>query len=361
MTRLLSLLPLWLSVCLASSAWAQDTTPAPPPTEPATQMNPWDICNETSFVLRFASAYVRDARMQTQGWTTIQPGACTTQQTPVASPRFLYAESLNVHRGGIREWKGTVELCATEEDFTSDATDNCRLKNFETRNYFAVKPSESQTAFIEPSDFGDKADVAGLQRLLQDTGYKITRVDGLAGRRTNKTIAEAKADLGLDKSATSQALITALIPVARKARDVIGLDICNDSSEMIYGAIAIQDDGTWTSRGWWPVAPGACAKPFDKALAGTEAHIFALQEAPLPVDADETTLRGPDRRLRVVTANPTQFCIAESKFSALGREKCLEQGYAIANFRPMPTDVDGQIVRLTDADFVEPGSDGLRR
>ena len=50
---------------------------------------------------------------------------------------------------------------------------------------------------------------------------------------------------------------------------------------------------------------------------------------------------------------PAPFCIAESRFAALGREKCLEQGYAAVDFRPLPADVDVQVIRLTDADFVE--------
>jgi hypothetical protein len=39
----------------------------------------------------------------------------------------------------------------------------------------------------------------------------------------------------------------------------------------------------------------------------------------------------------------------------------LEQGYAAVDFRPVPSDVDVQIIRLTDADFSEGGGDGLRR
>ena len=69
----------------------------------------------------------------------------------------------------------------------------------------------------------------------------------------------------------------------------------------------------------------------------------------------------PDRRLRSEVVTPAPFCIAESRFAALGREKCLEQGYAAVDFRPLPADVDVQVIRLTDADFVEGGGDGLRR
>ena len=343
---------------VAMAAMAQEPQPSDIGDTATLQNNlyKWDVCNETSYVLRFASAYIRSDRMQVAGWTSIQPGACVTLTPPKDSPRFLFAESLPIHRGGIREWKGGFELCASEENFTSDATDNCQLKNMETRDYFAVNPSERRTAFIEPSDFGENAEIAGLQRLLQDGGYRITRIDGLSGRRTLRTITSAKADLEQDKNATNQELITALIPKAEETRNTIGLDICNDSTERIYGAIAIQQDGNWTSRGWWPIDIGACVKPFDRSLIGTQAHVFALQES-----KTEDGQPAPDRKLRSEVVTPAPFCIAESRFAALGREKCQEQGYAAVDFRPLADDVDVQVIRLTDADFVESGGDGLRR
>jgi len=352
-----------LLLTLSLTCWAQSAAAQTQPNSDASiasttglTTNNWDICNETSYVLRYAAAYIRSDRMQASGWSTVQPGACNLVVTPKDSPRFLFAESLPIHRGGVREWKGPVELCASDKDFTSDATDNCRLKNMETRDYFAVNPTERQTAFIEPSDFSVNAEVAGLQRLLQDAGYKITRVDGLSGRRTLRTISEAKSDLELDKTATNQELISALIPAAETARSSVGMDICNDSTNRIFGAIAIQKDGNWTSRGWWPIETGTCAKPHDSSLIGTQAHVFALQEA---TDPEGQPL--PDRRLRSEVVTPAPFCIAESRFAALGRENCLEQGYAVVDFRPVPSDVDGQVIRLTDADFSEGSGDGLRR
>ena len=351
--------PLALSVCFLAQAASAQVPPSDAPTVSSSvnaTPNNWDICNETSYVLRFAAAFIRADRMQASGWSTVQPGACEVVVTPKDSPRFLFAESLPIHRGGVREWKGAVELCAADREFISDATDNCSLKNMETRDYFAVNPTERQTAFIEPGDFGVNAETAGLQRLLQDAGYKITRVDGLSGRRTLRTITEAKSDLDLDKTASNQELLSALIPAAETARDSVGMDICNDSSSRIFGAIAIQQDGNWTSRGWWPIEAGTCVKPHDSSLIGTQAHVFALQEA---TDAEGKSL--PDRRLRSEVVTPAPFCIAESRFAALGRDKCLEKGYAVVDFRPVPSDVDGQVIRLTDADFIEGGGDGLRR
>jgi len=281
MIRIFGLLLLhlgWANLAMAQADPTPETVTPSTNTSEATATLNWDVCNETSYNIRFASAFIRDDRMQTVGWTNIQPGACTTLVTPKDSPRFLYAESLPIHQGGVREWKGPIQLCATEKDFTSDATENCALKNLEIRDFFAVKPTERQTAFIEPGDFGINAEIAGLQRLLQDSGYKITRVDGLSGRRTLRTIARAKSDLKLDKSASNQELITALIPKAEEARNSIGLDICNDGTNRMFTAIAIQQDGNWTSRGWWPIDIGQCVKPLDRSLIGTQAHIYALQE-----------------------------------------------------------------------------------
>lgn len=347
-----------LIFCLtAVRAGAQTTTsPSNQNSSASASSQGWDICNETSYVLRYAAAFIRSNRMQAAGWTILQPGSCSAIETPKNSPRFLYAESLPVHRGGIREWKGAVGLCASEKNFTSETSDDCRLKNLGTRNYFAVDPAEMRTAFIEAGDFGPNAEIAGIQRLLQDSGYTITRVDGLSGRRTLRTIKQAKSDLKLESSASHQDLMTALIPAAETSRAAVGLDICNDSTSQIFGAIAIQQDGNWTSRGWWPIDIGACIKPYDNSLVGTQAHVFALQEA-----LNEAGEALPDRRLRSEVATPAPFCIAEARFAALGRKKCLEQGYAAVDFRPIPSDVDGQVIRLTDADFVEISGDGLRR
>ncbi len=358
-------LVLTLLLCLQSQISVAQTTAEQAPSDPAPALIPapltgeivdWDICNETSFVVRHASAFIRSNRMQTVGWTTSTPGSCVTVMTPKDSPRFLYAESLSIHRGGIREWKGSVELCASDEDFVSDSTDNCALANYDTRDYFAVDPSERRTSLIEAGGFGDRAEVAGIQRLMQDSGYNITRIDGLSGRRTLRTISEAKGDLDLAKDASNQDLITALIPAAQKSRTDVGLDICNDSSARVYGAIAYQSNNNWISRGWWPVEPGNCVKPFDTSLLDTQAHFFALQEA-----VDEAGNPAPDKRLRSETASPSPFCIAESRFSALGRENCQDKGYSAANFRPIPTDLDGQTIRLTDADFTGVGGGGLRQ
>jgi len=319
------------------STYAQDETPSSVIINP-TDLVDWNICNETSFILRLANATLRDGEVKAQGWNTVNPGQCVIENVARNAPRFLYAESDPVHRGGIREWKGDIVLCARDDDFSSPATDKCRLNNMSTRDYFAVKPDEDTTTLIEPSNFGGKAEAAGIQRLLRDAGYRITGIDGLPGRRTSRSLRAFQKDSALETLPEGEALIETLATAARMAAKSIGLEICNKSSTRIYAAIGVQEDGNWISRGWWGLSPNDCARPITQSLEGLDAHYYALKE---PVASEDEDITQPDLRLRSVATIPAQFCIAEAQFSALGREYCLEGGYGIANFRPLPTDQEG--------------------
>ena len=350
------------AVLMAPPAWAQDAVPAAPdpageaPAPDATLLGPtvdWQVCNETSFVLRTASAFLRGGRMVAKGWDEVLPGACAALVTPVDSPRFLFAESADLHQGGVREWKGDTPLCADSEPFTSDATEDCRLNGLKVRDYFAVRPGEPVTTLVEPAQYGpSKAVTAATQRLLRDAGYEITRIDGLTGRRTSNLLRQFRRDNGLAATVDGEPLLRALMDAARQAKTAVGLEVCNESSRTVWSAVATRRDGQWRSRGWWRAEPGACTRPLDVPLPGTDAHVFALQQGE---DG------APDRRLRTTATSPAQFCIAESRFDALGNEYCADKGYGIGSFRAVPTDAPGARMRLSDADFADPSPLGLRR
>ncbi len=359
---------------LPVASYAQETAPHTEltPTTTVPIINPtdivgWDICNETSYILRLAHATLRDGEVKAKGWREVNPGQCIVESVVRSAPRFLYAESSYIHRGGIREWKGDIRLCATDSDFISAATDDCRVNNMQTRDYFAVRPDEQVTTLIEPSDFGDKAQTAGVQRLLRDAGYRVTGIDGLPGRRTTRSLKEFQKDQEFDALPEGDPLILALADAAKAIANQVGFEVCNKSDSRIYAAIGLQEDGNWTSRGWWAVNPEACVRPITRALQGLDAHYYALKESPMP-ETQDTGLppqsnqnTAEDLRLRSVATIPAQFCVAEAQFSALGRELCLEGGYSIANFRPLPVDKDGVSVDLTNADFAAPNPEGLRR
>ncbi|WP_298914571.1 DUF1036 domain-containing protein [uncultured Algimonas sp.] len=337
----------------AETDGVSDITVVPPDPTLIGQTTEWRICNETSYVLRTASAFTRGAGMTAKGWNEILPGGCIALTTPVMGPRFLFAESIDAYQGGVREWKGTTPLCVDDvADFAAPATQDCRLANRTERDYFAVRPGEPVTTLVEPLDYGrERAVVAAQQRLLRDAGYAVSRVDGVAGRRTSRLLRTFRDDNGLAATVTGEPLMRALVDAAKRAQATVGLEICNQSSAPVWAAVATREDDAWRSRGWWRTAPNSCVEPLDISLIGTDAHFFALQES----DGDT------DLWLRTVATTPAQFCIAESRFDAPGNDMCVDRGYTVASFRPLPTEEGRARVRLTDADFAERRPGGLRR
>ena len=355
--------PYFLSLCsiifgLSSTNTALAQTPEIRSDTIAPAGNGWEVCNETSYIMRVANAVIRNGNMTPKGWDNIKPGQCVPLDAPNGSPRYVFAESSTIHQGGIREWTGFTPLCVSAEDFTADATKSCALQNLQTRNYLAVSPDEQRTTFIEPDNFSDKAEIAGIQRLLKDNGFKISRIDGISGRRTLRYIRDFKKKSGLPVSTSNRELIDIMASAAQKRQSDVGFEICNDSNATIWAAISNRENGAWKSKGWWTIKKDNCIRPFTKPLQGSDAHFYALQEN--RIETEEGTVFGPDKRLRTVATTPAQFCIAEAKFSALGRDYCAESGYAVANFRPLPTDSDGAKVNLSDQDFAVPNAVGLR-
>ena len=347
--------------CLAGllSAGALAQTPEPEAEAPPASPQLWKVCNETSFVLRLAIASPVSGKMTPRGWTRLRPGDCDTPDGTVGIQRFIYAESSNAHQGGIREWKGQTRLCAGDTDFTADATIDCSLQDLYMRDYIAVSPDDPVTSFVEAREFGSKAATAGIQRLLKDIGYDISRVDGLSGRRTSRTLSKFIEEQGLPKNLTVPEQIDALEEAAFSYVKDIGLTICNKSTERVWTAIGLRRVGNWESRGWWSIAPETCLQPFTESLKGADLHLYALQED-TPEDPETEDPR-PDRKLISRAIQPAQFCIAEARFSALGRENCADQGYHAADFRILPTDKAGVMINLSDSDFAAPSAVGLRR
>ena len=319
----------------------------------------WQVCNETSYVLRLAIASPVAGKMTPRGWTRIRPGSCETPDGTVGIQRFIYAESSPAHRGGVREWKGKAPLCTGPEDFTADTEQSCAEQGLETRPYIAVSPDDPVTSFVEAREYGGKAGDAGIQRLLKDNGYDISRIDGLAGRRTQRTLSTFLKDRELAQNLSQSQQIDALEQAALEHVKDIGLTLCNKSEERIWSAIGLRKKGLWESRGWWPIEPEDCLQVHKESLSGSDLHFYALQED-TPEDPENEPPR-PDKKLTSVSVEPVQFCIAEARFSALGRENCTDQGYHAATFRVLPTDREGVTINLTDSDFTAASAVELRR
>lgn len=349
------ILPALATLLLSVPAQAQDEA-----STDAQISQTWDVCNETSFVLRTAVATDINGKLTPRGWTRLRPGGCASIEQPGETTRYVYAESSPAHQGGIREWKGSVPLCVGTEDFIADSAMGCLPQGLDTRLFIAVDPTESVTHLMQPEDFKARAETAGLQRLLRDNGYDVSRVDGRPGRRTTRSLTQFLNDKNLPTNLSTSENIDHLEEKALEYAKTIGLTVCNNSSSTIWTAIGRRRKDNWESRGWWPLDPTQCIQPVRESLLKTDMHVFARQEVEGDPDVNPPETK-PDRHLRTIATSPSQFCISEAKFSALGRENCADQGYQAANFRTLPPDQKGVTVTFTDADFAEPSSSGLRR
>ncbi len=336
---------LWMSGALAAAQVADEES------EPT-----WEVCNETSFILRTAIAYELSGRLVARGWMRLRPGQCEAVDVPDGETKYIYAESSNAYQGGVREWKGSLPLCTEDAAFTADPADSCKPGEPNTRSYLTIDPGDPRTTFVEPEDYGRRAEAAGLQRLLRDNGYKITRIDGVSGRRTTRTIAQFLTENKLAANLTIAEKVDALELTAKTRLDNVGLTVCNRSSDMIWAAIGRRYANNWESRGWWTIPVSGCFQLVPETLKGSEMHVFARQQNKNP----DGTLR-TDKTLRPVSSAPSQFCITEARFSALGRADCAANGYEPVDFRAVSTESEGVIINLTDADFGEPTVPGLRR
>ena len=342
------------TLLLSVNGMAQEAVVVPPVEETTAT---WQICNETSFILRYATAMSDGSVTHIDGWGRLRPSECISKTPEPKAARFLYAQSAPVHNGGIRVWDGQAPLCVNpDDDFNIDSTVSCALQGLETRGFLKIDPEETITKLIEPDNFGSKSETAGLQRLLQDAGYKINRVDGISGRRTRNTLRGFLKEHDVDSAATIYEQMEALAAVATGLQEIIGLNVCNDTESETWLAIGYREDGSWQSRGWWSIKAGSCIRPWSKNIQGTEMHIYA-QKNGVGDDGEEVT----SQVLKAPAGVASEFCIAEAKFSALGREFCTDQGYVSEGFRPMIADEKGVKITLTQSDFTASAATGLRQ
>ena len=171
----------------------------------------------------------------------------------------------------------------------------------------------------------------------------------LSGRRTINTLNTFLKANQLKTNIALEDKLNALETAALESRASIGVRICNTSNARIWSAIAWHDTHHWESRGWWPVDPKACIRPFGRSLKDAEVYLYARLE----------TDNSQDRVLNS-NKNDKAFCIGEASFAAVAHKYCQDQGYVSARFKPMPNDESGILINLSSSDFSKPKLDGLR-
>ncbi|MGY6627851.1 MAG: DUF1036 domain-containing protein [Oceanicaulis sp.] len=302
-----------------------------------------EVCNETSFMLDVAKAWRTPTGLTAEGWTRLAPGACARIGPGADTDQFLYARSTAAYPGGVREWRGALDVCVDETDFSFEGVANCAALGLQTRQFRRLNQAErTRAVLVELEDFGDRAEEAGLQRLLQANGQDIRLIDGFAGRRTRRQIAAFEAETGHEFGADRAALIEALHARALERNTRSGLRLCNDAEAPMAAAMARVRNADTQVRGWWRIEPGACMRLTSDGLTRGEAHVHVR----LLTVQGERHLTGADR----------PFCIAPGRFVTDNPEGCERHGFTLANFRATPApdaDTAGVTLRLAAPDFEE--------
>ena len=299
-----------------------------------------EVCNETSFMVEAAKAWRTADGLAAEGWVRIAPGGCASVGPDVETEQYLYARSTPAYTGGVREWRGSLDVCVDETDFSFQGVADCDALGLETRQFRRLTEAERDRAvLVELADYRDRAEEAGLQRLLQAAGYDINIIDGYAGRRTRRQIAafqeDAEEDFGADRGALMEALHAAALARNRNA----GLRVCNEADEPLAAAVARAMGDGYEARGWWRIAPGGCAHMLSERLTAGEAFVHARL----------LTERGQ----RLLSGGAQRFCVAAGRFTTEERENCAAIGFEAVSFMPVPEPQDGAVSLVLTADQFE--------
>lgn len=291
----------------------------------------YTYCNNTSYVLRSAIGYYADGQWTTRGWWTLLPGNCriVLPQDLRHGTYYTYAESVFGHRGGIKYFAGHEAFCTTDGYFTLYGRD-CSAQDAELNNFVKVQVGSQRkwrTTFTEPAEFtSEKAEIAGVQRLLMDNGYDPGNIDGELGRKTRIAIAAFKKTQGLSVSSlVSAELINALTEKANHTASEQGYDFCNKTDETLWTAIGYEQDGQMRSRGWWMLKPDVCSKVLKDTLTEETYYVYAVVDG--EGNGDETVAASGDNLL----------CTAEVKFDIEGQEDCELRGFTLSGFMAVDT------------------------
>ena len=303
----------------------------------AAPANAGEVCNETSFMVEAAKAWRSPDGLAAEGWVRIAPGGCASVGPEGETEQYLYARSTRAYPGGVREWRGSLDVCVDETDFSFEGVADCEALGLEARQFRRLTEAERDRAvLVELADYRDRAEEAGLQRLLQAAGYDINIIDGYAGRRTRRQIAafqeDAEEDFGADRGALMEALHAAALARNRNA----GLRVCNEADEPLAAAVARAMGDGYEARGWWRIAPGGCAHMLSERLTAGE----ALVHARLLTEDGQQLLAGGDQR----------FCVAAGRFTTEERENCAAIGFEAVSFMPVPEPRDGAVSLVLTAD-----------
>lgn len=297
------------------------------------------LCNQTSYIIYAAFGSATKTELDARGWTRIVPGACATPipQSLAAPAYFIYAHTSPAHSGPSRAWGGNVPICARDTNFALHS--KLPVRACPGPDYykmpFAVIDRHGRaswtTTFTESPALKTLKDArrAGVNRLLEDLGYRVN-VPGERARDLALDDFHKRAKLPAD--ASSEALFTALEIHAMKKAAPAGYTVCNNSEAPLWVAIALQAGKTFSTRGWWQVARGACSRLITEPLHTDRVYLLAQSKGKPPL-----------------VTGPAKFCVQDSQFELSGKPACQGKGFSLAGFAATDTKGrSGYVARIGD-------------
>lgn len=290
----------------------------------------YSLCNKTSYALSASIGYVDGDRLATRGWWRLRPGQCKVVLTEPTNPGryFVYAEGVPGHKGPLRAWSGDTPLCVENTGFFNLRNQEaCRDQPSMQRNFFDVEVTPAangnwQTDFAEAANYTVySAEVAGVQRLLNDLSLTTSRIDGSLGRETQRLLTAYRKEKNLgDGPVIDDETIDAMIEEANAREAKLGLFFCNKSDQPVWAALAEpKSEGRYESRGWWKLEPADCAKVIKGGLGADHYYVYGVTED----QRGERRLAGGDKT----------FCVNAVRFAASTDTSCAEQEFDEAVFR----------------------------
>lgn len=315
--------------------------------------NGWSVCNETSRIVELSTGRSAGNDVIIEGWNRVRPGECrVVLPAPLTpGPYFLYGRSSRAHRGGVKVWSGDYEFCVDSQgSFSVESPPDCTAMGLEARQFqpILIESRTSWTTTLKETQLwtGDRAQAAGIQRLLDDAGIESGTIDGYIGRRTRAAIRTFLTERELSPDTPDTDLIDYLEQVAIERSRNIGLTLCNRSENRVWTAIGRRRGEGWESRGWWGLEAGSCERVVDQALIAASHFVYAEMETP-----------GGQKAL---TGGFDVFCISRSQFAILGKEDCGLSFYEEVSFVETEVPEDGRLVFEffeRDFEFIETGEE----
>jgi uncharacterized membrane protein len=299
-----------------------------------------EICNRTSFVLEAAIGIESKGAAATRGWFRIDPGACRAvlRGEIVADHLYVHARALPLY-GALRPLSAAhINLCAGNGDFLLAGAKKCTKAEERLLPFAEVEPRKSgkdASVFIAESAGYDaeQARFAAIQRLLTLAGFDAEPIDGAPGGKSDAALAAFLKNRNFTPEAALRLDFLDVLLAAAQDGQAPGLLWCNDTRHTVMAALAVEENNTITSRGWWKIDPGACLRPdMPRRISG---RVFSFAEA---VDASGAAVERKGRPL--IWGGNDKFCVKNLRFEIRDHTNCGARGLDTKAF--VPAELSGQ-------------------